>query len=92
MLRKLSPALIIIALCGLAAYPAHAQDVLTYRHNNARTGLDSKETILTPVNVNVSTFGRLFTLSVDGKVDAEPLYLSAVTVSSGTHNVLIVAT
>jgi len=96
MIHKFSPAralvLVMIALLGAAASPADAQDLLTYRHNNARTGLDSKETILTPVNVNVSTFGRLFTLSVDGKVDAEPLYLSAVIISGGTHNVLIVAT
>ncbi len=72
--------------------PAAAQDVLTFHNNNARTGADLKETTLTLANVNVSTFGRLFTLSVDGKVDAQPLYLSAVSVSGVTRNVLIVAT
>jgi hypothetical protein len=40
----------------------------------------------------VATFGRLFTIPVDGKVDAQPLYLSSVSTSSGTHNLLIVAT
>jgi len=65
---------------------------LTYHNNNARTGLNSKETILTTENVNVTTFGKLFTISVDGLVDAQPLYLSAVNTGSGTHNLLIVAT
>src|ERR1700733_8659168 len=70
-----------------------AQDVLTYHDNNARTGLNSSETTLTLANVNSSTFGKLFILTVDGLVDAEPLYLSAVPISgSGTHNLLIVAT
>jgi hypothetical protein len=72
---------------------ASAQDVLTYHNNNARTGLDSKETILTTANVNATSFGKLFTIPVDGKVDAQPLYLSAVTIAGkGTHNLLIVAT
>jgi hypothetical protein len=73
--------------------PVAAQDVRTYHNNNARTGINGKETILTTANVNSATFGRLFTLSVDGLVDAQPLYLSAVNVpNQGTHNLLIVAT
>jgi outer membrane protein assembly factor BamB len=77
----------------LSTSPAIAQDVLTYHNNNARTGLDSKETILTTANVNATSFGKLFTIPVDGKVDAQPLYLSAVTIAGkGTHNLLIVAT
>jgi outer membrane protein assembly factor BamB len=68
-------------------------DVLTYHNNNARTGVNSYETTLNLANVNSTTFGKLFTLSVDGAVDAEPLYLSAVPIpGSGTHNLLIVAT
>ncbi len=68
------------------------QDVLTYHNNNARNGLDFNETKLTLSNVNASTFGLLFTLPADGLVDAEPLYLSALTVNGAVHNVLIVAT
>jgi hypothetical protein len=82
---------LFLALLGCSGLAA-AQDVLTFHNNNARTGADLKETTLTLANVNVNTFGRLFTLSVDGKVDAQPLYLSAVNVSGVTHNVLIVAT
>jgi outer membrane protein assembly factor BamB len=86
--RKL-PLLLLIAI--LSTLPSAAQDVLTYHNNNARTGLNNKETTLTPANVNVASFGRLFTLSADGLVDAQPLYLSSVTVAGAVHNVLIVA-
>lgn len=68
------------------------KDAITYHYDNARTGLSSNETILTPANVNSSTFGKLNFLAVDGKVDAEPLYLSAVTINGQTHNVLYVVT
>ena len=68
--------------------PSQANDVLTYHNDNARTGLMSSETILTPANVNATSFGLLRTLSVDGKVDAQPLYVSNL----GNHNLLLVAT
>ncbi len=68
-------------------------DVLTYHNDNARSGVDSSETILTPGNVNVSTFGKLGFDTVDGKVDAQPLYVAGVSIpGQGTHNVLYVAT
>lgn len=82
----------MIALLAAAVSSARSQNVLTYRNNNSRTSLDSQETVLTPGNVNVTGFGKLFTLTVDGKVDAQPLYLSGMSISGGTHNVLIVAT
>ena len=85
-------ALFTLALLFSFAAVSYSQDVLTYRNNNARTSLNNKETTLTTANVNVNTFGRLFTLSVDGLVDAQPLYASAVNISGSTHNVLIVAT
>lgn len=68
------------------------EDVLTYHNDNARTGQQLNETILTPGNVNSSSFGKLFVISVDGKVDAEPLYAAGITVAGSMHNVLIVAT
>jgi hypothetical protein len=69
-----------------------AVDVLTYHNDIQRTGLDSIETTLTPANVNVNSFGLLFNLGVDGKVDAEPLYESNLSISGQTHNVLFVVT
>jgi outer membrane protein assembly factor BamB len=67
--------------------------VTTYHNDNARSGQNLSETILTTGNVNSSTFGKLFVVSVDGKVDAQPLYLAQVAIANqGTHNVLYVAT
>ena len=77
----------VAALLGAAL----AQDVLTYHNNNARNGLDNKETALTLTNVNSTTFGKLFTVPADGLVDAEPLYISNVTIAGVSHNVLVVA-
>jgi hypothetical protein len=67
-------------------------NVTTYHNDNSRDGLNASETILTPANVSSATFGKLNMLAVDGLVDAEPLYLSAVTIGGQTHNVLYVVT
>ncbi len=70
-----------------------AVDVVTYHNDLARTGQNLNETALTTANVNSTTFGKLGSLPVDGKVDAQPLYLSQVAnVGGATHNVLYVAT
>ncbi len=68
-------------------------DVTTYHYDIARTGQNLTETLLTPTNVNATTFGKIELFGVDGKVDAEPLYLSAVTLPGQTqHNILFVVT
>jgi outer membrane protein assembly factor BamB len=72
--------------------PATPSDITTYKYNNARTGTNTVETVLTVANVNQGTFGKLRFLATDGKVDAQPLYLAGVTVQGAKHNVLYVAT
>ena len=68
-------------------------DVTTYHYDNLRTGQNLNETTLTTANVNQAKFGKLGELMVDGKVDAQPLYLSNVSIpGAGTKNVLYVAT
>jgi len=80
-------------MLGAAVSLAFSQDVLTYHNDIGRTGLNSSETTLTPTNVNVAQFGKLFTVTADGLVDAQPLYLSNVPIQGhGNHNLLIVAT
>jgi len=70
-----------------------AIDVTTYHYDNLRTGQNLNETTLTAANVISAKFGKLGELMVDGKVDAQPLYLSSVSITGvGTKNVLYVAT
>src|SRR5258708_15629603 len=67
--------------------------VLTQHNDNSRTGANLKEISLKTSNVNVSTFGKLFGMPVDGFVFAQPLYMPSVNLPNiGTHNVLFVAT
>jgi hypothetical protein len=73
------------------AIPA-GTDVLTYKNDLSRSGQNSSETTLTPTNVNSSSFGLLRNLAVDGKVDAQPLYVSQLSVSGSAHNVVFAAT
>jgi hypothetical protein len=84
--------LAVVLFCIFSiALPAQV-NVTTYHNDNARTGQNTQETILAPVNVNGGQFGKLFSVSVDGWVYAQPLYLSQVNIAGGTHNVLYVAT
>ncbi len=78
-----------------APAPAQATQVLvTTQHNdNARTGQNTNETILTPANVSSGQFGKLFSVAVDGYVYAQPLYVPNVAIPGrGVRNVLYVAT
>ena len=85
MLRK--EILIILSLVQASA------QVTTSQYDNARTGADLNETILTPRNVNARQFGKIFTLSVDGDVYTQPLYLAGLDIpGKGKHNVLFFAT
>src|ERR1700677_4267189 len=72
---------------------AGAQSVTTSQYDNARSGAHRVETILTPRNVNVRHFGKLFALKVDGDVYAQPLFLAGLEIpGEGRHDVLFVAT
>ena len=85
--------MVAISLLAFAVGTSAQSSILTQHYDNGRTGQNTNETILTPTNVNSTTFGKLFTLPVDGYVYAQPLYVPGVAVASkGTHNVLYVAT
>ena len=93
--RLLARGLRAIPLLALLAYAscAPAQDVTTWHYDNARTGVQPAETVLTPSNVNSAKFGKIFSLPVIGDIYAQPLYLHQYQMSDGLlHNVLIVAT
>src|SRR5277367_5540132 len=78
---------------ALAAAAQTIPSVLTQHNDISRTGQNTAETALTTANVNSTLFGKLFALSVDGQVYAQPLYVPGVTIPGlGTHNVVYVAT
>jgi outer membrane protein assembly factor BamB len=83
----------LICFTLFAVLASSATDVVTYHNNIARTGQNPQEIILTTGNVKASSFGKLFTFPVDGIIDAQPLYLSAVSIpGKGTHNVTYAVT
>jgi hypothetical protein len=69
------------------------QGVLTYHNDNSRTGQKIDENKLALSKVNSGSFGKLFSVALDGQVYAQPLYVSHVAIANqGFHNVLYVAT
>ena len=67
--------------------------MLTWRYDLTHAGQNTSETALTPANVNVKSFGKLFSRTVDSSVYAQPLYVPGLKMSDGlVHNVLFVAT
>jgi hypothetical protein len=84
--------LVVVLFCIFSTVLRAQVNVTTYHNDNARTAQNTQETILAPANVNSGQFGKLFSVSVDGWVYAQPLYLSNVNLGGGTHNVLYVAT
>lgn len=75
----------------LTSPPPSTVQVLTYHNDVARTGQNLEEKILTLANVNTKTFGKIGFLTTDGLVDAEPLYVSNLSISGRSYNVVFVA-
>ncbi|MGA8028233.1 MAG: hypothetical protein WB992_13910 [Bryobacteraceae bacterium] len=83
----------LIATLICIRYASGQTQLTTSQYDNARTGANSNETTLTPKNVNARTFGKLFSLKVDGDVYAQPLYLPGLEIpGQAKHDVLFVAT
>ena len=68
-------------------------NVTSYHYNLAETGANTNETILTPSNVNTTTFGKVASLPVDGQIYAQPLIMTGVSMpGGGTEDLVFVAT
>jgi uncharacterized protein (TIGR03437 family) len=67
--------------------------VTTYHNDNARTGQNLAEVVLTPQNVKAGAFGKRFSHPVDGLILGQPLIVPGVNVAGkGVHDVVVVAT
>ncbi|KAK9311127.1 hypothetical protein V1524DRAFT_457658 [Lipomyces starkeyi] len=62
-------------------------NVLTYRYDTRGSGVNSNEILLNPAinNVNVASFGKLYTTPVDGAVYTEPLIYTDVMITAGVN-------
>ncbi len=93
---RFSPAAAILVLavtCLPSAIGQSKLGVFTQQYNNARTGSNTTEKFLTPANVNSTQFGKLFSVSVDGQIYTQPLWVQGVTIpGQGVHAVVYVAT
>lgn len=78
-----------------------ATNVLTFHNDLASSGVNAAEQQLTPANVKVGSFGKIYATTVDGQVYAQPLVQTGVTIaagpntttgSTGLHDVVFVAT
>jgi hypothetical protein len=88
-----SAGLAIVVITTICCFCSAQTNVLTYHNDNFHSGQNLSETILTPTNVNPGTFGKLLVLPTDGKVEAQPLYVSGLTMpNQDVHNVVFVAT
>jgi len=74
-------------------YVTNYPGTFTHHNDNARTGQNLNETVLTPTNVSSAIFGMLCSYPLDGVSHASPLYVANVNIpEQGFHNVVYVAT
>jgi hypothetical protein len=90
--------LVLAAVAALSSWPAAAQTrvaVLTHHYDNARTGWNPNETVLT-YNAVGTRFGLFKTVPLDGRPDAQPLVVPNAVVdgdpNAGHHDVVFVVT
>src|SRR5579864_7929839 len=93
VIRLVQYTIMAAVVFSFAASPVCGQvSVVTWHNDNARTGQNLAETILTPSTVNSTNFGKKCSYSVDGQVYAQLLYVPGVSIAGGTHNVVYAAT
>jgi hypothetical protein len=91
---KLATVFIFAALCLLIGSLAISQTaVLTRSYDNARTGANTSERILTPERVQKGLRRvKRFIVDDDARIEAQPLYVPNLKLSDGSrHNVVFVA-
>src|SRR6476469_9502148 len=66
--------------------------MFTYHADRFRSGVNLQEFALTKSTIKSTTFGKVFSRSVDGQIYAQPLYVANLTIAGAKHNVVFVAT
>ena len=87
--------ILVVILFAVSLVPvAFGQMTFPTSHgDNARTGTNTNETLLTPTNVDKNNFGRIFSYPIDYQALAQPLYVPGVNIpGKGVHNVVYIAT
>lgn len=69
-----------------------AVNVLTFHNSNDRTGQNIQERVLNTTNVRPSTFGKLFSVPLDGNAFGQPLYVASVRIAGADRSIVYVAT
>jgi len=82
--------LLTFALCAIPAFSQTS--VLTQHNDNARSGANSNEVVLTTANVAGGNFGKLFTRTLDDNVNGQVLYVPHLTINGALHNTIIAYT
>ena len=84
-----------IILLGAPRAPA-VVNILTNHNDLANTGENLQEHVLTPHNVRVGLFGKLFVTRLNGVDYGQPLFVSHVNITTGPHpgvqNIIIATT
>jgi hypothetical protein len=87
------PYWLVLALALLTSPVLQAQVSITEEgFEPSRNAANLHETILNTSNVNVSSFGLLMSLPVDGEIYAQPLVVSGISINGKTRNAVYVTT
>ncbi|HUB67221.1 MAG TPA: hypothetical protein VL981_07030, partial [Candidatus Methylacidiphilales bacterium] len=89
---KLLCASFVLCCAFILVTLAHAADVLQNMNDTNRSGRNPDETTLNTSNVNQSSFGKVWSYSVNGATYAQTLYASGISLGGAVHNGVYVET
>ncbi len=84
---------LVVMMISASLFSSGQTAVTTERYDSSRTGANLNETALNTSNVNSAQFGKLYSYTVSGSVQAQPLYVPKLAIpGQGSFNVLFVVT